>query len=270
MSKQSELAAALRWQIEAGADEAVGDVPIDRYAAARAARPAPTPAPAPAPKPSPRRPGPAPLVSAEARRAGARALAAGAGSLDELRRAVEGFDGCALKLTATNTVFADGDPSSHTMFIGEAPGAEEDRQGLPFVGLSGRLLDRMIACIGLKRGGRGRAGAYISNMLFWRPPGNRNPSADEIAACLPFVARHIELAAPKLLVLVGGTAGKTMLETTTGIMRLRGRWFEYRTPDGTTIPATPIFHPAYLLRTPAQKREAWRDLLAIKAKLDGG
>ncbi len=275
MSKQREHAAALRWQIEAGADEAVGERSVDRYAAARATKPAPAPAPTTspptsAPKQSPRRPGPAPLVSAEAQRANARTLAAEAGSLDALRQAVEGFDGCALKLTATNTVFADGDPSSDTMFIGEAPGAEEDRQGLPFVGVSGRLLDRMIACIGLTRGGQGRAGAYISNMLFWRPPGNRNPSADEIAACLPFVARHIELAAPKLLVFVGGTAAKTMLETTHGIMRLRGRWFEYQTPDGTTIPATPIFHPAYLLRSPAQKREAWRDLLAIRAKLDGG
>ncbi|MCZ6861118.1 MAG: uracil-DNA glycosylase [Alphaproteobacteria bacterium] len=266
---QGEMVAALRWQVEAGADEAVGELPIDRYAAARAAKPAPTPAPTTSPKKSPPRPAPAPLVSAEAQRANARALAAGAGSLDALRQAVEDFDGCALKLTATNTVFADGDPSSDTMFIGEAPGAEEDRQGLPFVGVSGQLLDRMIACIGLERGGQGRAGAYISNMLFWRPPGNRNPSADEIATCLPFVARHIELAAPKLLVFVGGTAAKTMLQTTTGIMRLRGRWFEYETPDGATIPATPIFHPAYLLRSPAQKREAWRDLLAIKAKLDG-
>ena len=267
--------AALRWLIEAGADEAVGENPVDRYAASRAAKavpPTPTePSPATlAPEQKPPRPAPAPLASAKARHANARELAAGAGSLEELRRTVEDFDGCALKLTATNSVFADGDPASDVMFIGEAPGAEEDRQGLPFVGLSGQLLDRMIACIGLARGGTGSAGAYITNMLFWRPPGNRNPSPDEIAACLPFVARHIELAAPKLLVFVGGTAAKTMLATTTGIMRLRGRWFEYETPDGTKIPATPIFHPAYLLRSPAQKREAWRDLLAIKAKLDEG
>jgi len=288
MSKRSEpthdeLGAALLWQIEAGADEAVGETPIDRYASARTkaaqvtpveAAPTQSPTLAPAPstseEPPPRRPAPAPLASAEAQRANARALAAAAGSLAELREAVEGFDGCALKLTATNTVFADGDPASDVMFIGEAPGADEDRQGLPFVGVSGQLLDRMITCIGLARGGQGRAGAYISNMLFWRPPGNRNPSTDEIAACLPFVARHIELAAPKILAFVGGTAAKTMLETTTGIMRLRGKWHEYRTPDGASIPAMPIFHPAYLLRSPAQKREAWRDLLAIKAKLDGG
>ena len=270
MTGQNELAAALRWQIEAGADEAVGEAPIDRYAAARAAKPVAAPAPAAPAKAPPRRPAPAPLASAEAQLASARSLAGNANTLEELRAAVEAFDGCPLKLTATNTVFADGDASSDTMFIGEAPGADEDRQGLPFVGVSGQLLDRMIACIGLQRGQPGRAGAYISNMLFWRPPGNRNPSADEIAACLPFVARHIELAAPKLLVFVGGTAAKTMLATTTGIMRLRGRWFEYETPGGTTIPATPIFHPAYLLRSPAQKREAWRDLLAIKAKLDEG
>ncbi|MHA1537495.1 MAG: uracil-DNA glycosylase [Alphaproteobacteria bacterium] len=274
---QNDLA-ALRWLIEAGADEAVGETPLDRYASARSALAQPAPAqPAPATpaqatpaEEAPRRPAPAPLVSAEARHANARELAAGAGTLDQLRQAVENFDGCALKLTATNSVFADGDPASDVMFIGEAPGAEEDRQGLPFVGVSGQLLDRMIACIGLARGGTGSAGAYITNMLFWRPPGNRNPAPDEIAACLPFVARHIELVAPRLLVFVGGTAAKTMIETTTGIMRLRGRWFDYQTPDGATIPATPIFHPAYLLRSPAQKRDAWRDLLAIRAKLDAG
>lgn len=277
VTQRSQLSAALRWQLEAGADEAIGDAPIDRYtvsakaAAAKAAlkeRPAAPPPAAPPPPPPQRTP--RPLASADAEAESAREIAAACTTLGALKAAVEAFDGCALKETATNTVFADGDPTSDVMFIGEAPGAEEDRQGLPFVGVSGQLLDRMIAYIGLTRGGTGRGGAYISNMLFWRPPGNRNPTPAEIAACLPFVYRHIELAGPKVLVFVGGTSAKTMLETTTGIMRLRGRWHDFTLPNGITLPAMPTFHPAYLLRSPAGKREAWRDLLAIQAKLDHG
>jgi len=279
VTQRSQLSAALRWQLEAGADEAIGDTPIDRYAvsakaaAAKAAlkeRPAAPPPAAPSPPPPPPQRTPRPLASADAEAESAREIAAACTTLGALKAAVEAFDGCALKETATNTVFADGDPTSDVMFIGEAPGAEEDRQGLPFVGVSGQLLDRMIAHIGLTRGGTGRGGAYISNMLFWRPPGNRNPTPAEIAACLPFVYRHIELAGPKVLVFVGGTSAKTMLETTTGIMRLRGRWHDFTLPNGITLPAMPTFHPAYLLRSPAGKREAWRDLLAIQAKLDHG
>jgi len=279
VTQRSQLSAALRWQLEAGADEAIGDAPIDRYtvsakaAAAKAAlkeRPAAPPPAAPSPPPPPPQRTPRPLASADAEAESAREIAAACTTLGALKAAVEAFDGCALKETATNTVFADGDPTSDVMFIGEAPGAEEDRQGLPFVGVSGQLLDRMIAYIGLTRGGTGRGGAYISNMLFWRPPGNRNPTPAEIAACLPFVYRHIELAGPKVLVFVGGTSAKTMLETTTGIMRLRGRWHDFTLPNGITLPAMPTFHPAYLLRSPAGKREAWRDLLAIQAKLDHG
>ena len=279
VTQRSQLSAALRWQLEAGADEAIGDAPIDRYAvsakaaAAKAAlkeRPAASPPAAPSPPPPPPQRAPRPLASADAEAESARAIAAACTTLAELKAAVSAFEGCALKETATNTVFADGDPASDVMFIGEAPGAEEDRQGLPFVGVSGQLLDRMIAHIGLKRGGTGRGGAYISNMLFWRPPGNRNPTPAEIASCLPFVHRHIELAGPKVLVFVGGTSAKTMLDTTTGIMRLRGRWHDFTLPNGITLPAMPTFHPAYLLRSPAGKREAWRDLLAIQAKLDHG
>jgi uracil-DNA glycosylase family 4 len=276
VTRRADLTAALRWQLEAGADEAIGDKPIDRYAVAAkaaAAKPAPKerqPAPSP-PPPSPQsQRAPRPLASADAEVESAREIATGCTTLAELKAAVEAFEGCALKETATNTVFADGNPASDVMFIGEAPGAEEDRQGLPFVGVSGQLLDRMIAYIGLERGGTGRGGAYISNMLFWRPPGNRNPTPAEIATCLPFVYRHIELAGPKVLVFVGGTSAKTMLDTTTGIMRLRGRWHDFTLPNGITLPALPTFHPAYLLRSPAGKREAWRDLLAIQAKLDGG
>jgi uracil-DNA glycosylase len=276
-TSHAHLTAALRWQVETGADEAIGDAPVNRYdVAARAAvtqapaerPPSPSSPPSATAPPPPR--APRPLASADAEAESARAIAAACTTLAELKAAVAAFEGCALKETATNTVFADGDPASDVMFIGEAPGAEEDRQGLPFVGVSGQLLDRMIAWIGLKRGGTGRGGAYISNMLFWRPPGNRNPTPAEIAACLPFVHRHIELAGPKVLVFVGGTSAKTMLDTTTGIMRLRGRWHDFTLPNGITLPAMPTFHPAYLLRSPAGKREAWRDLLAIQAKLDGG
>jgi DNA polymerase len=277
MASHAQLTAALRWQLEAGADETIGAAPVDRYAVAAQAAAhgvspasaAPAPVPASAPPVAPRAPAPRPLASSDAEVESAREIAANCTTLAELRAAVEAFEGCALKETATNTVFADGDPAADVMFIGEAPGADEDRQGLPFVGVSGQLLDRMIQWIGLKRGEAGRAGAYISNMLFWRPPGNRNPTPAEIAACLPFVYRHIELAGPKVLVFVGGTAAKTMLGTTTGIMRLRGRWHDFVLPNGITLPAMPTFHPAYLLRSPAGKREAWRDLLAIQRTLDG-
>ena len=150
------------------------------------------------------------------------------------------------------------------MLIGEAPGVDEDRLGLPFVGASGQLLDKMLATIGLSRA----ENVYISNILFWRPPGNRSPTTAEIAACMPFVQRHIELVKPKVLVFLGGTAAKTMLDTTDGIMRLRGRWFNYDAEGlETSIPALPILHPAFLLRQPAQKQEAWRDLLTLKSKL---
>ena len=150
------------------------------------------------------------------------------------------------------------------MFIGEAPGVDEDRQGLPFVGASGQLLNRMLSALG-----RERTSIYISNILFWRPPGNRSPTAAETAACLPFVQRHIELARPKVLVFLGGSSAKTMLDRTEGIMRLRGKWFDYMSEElGTPIPAMPTFHPAFLLRQSAQKREAWRDFLAIQEKLE--
>lgn len=269
----SAAAEMLRLQVEWGADDAIAEAPVDRYAVSSApavarteAPPAPVaePAPAPAARPAAR------LEPSERIVADAREIAAGCETLDALRAAVEAFDGCVLKKTAMNTVFADGDPGADVMFIGEAPGADEDRQGKPFVGVSGQLLDRMIGWIGLARSNN----AYITNMLFWRPPGNRNPSPEEIAICRPFVERHIELLAPKLLIFVGGTSAKTMLDRTEGIMRLRGRWYPYRTAameaaGAAPVEATAMFHPAYLLRSPAQKRETWRDLLAIKAKLAG-
>jgi len=188
-------------------------------------------------------------------------LAANASTLDELRAAIENFEGCALKATAMRTVFADGNPQARIMFVGEGPGAEEDREGLPFVGRSGKLLDRMIAAIGLDR-----TSAYIANIIPWRPPGNRTPTPQESAICLPFIRRQIELADPDILVCLGGPSATTLLELKEGITRTRGRWFEFDTGK-RKIKAIALFHPAYLLRSPAHKKLAWQDLLAIKKAL---
>jgi DNA polymerase len=203
-----------------------------------------------------------PLGTSEAT-ATARELAAGAKTLDELKDAIAGFEGLSLKATATNLVFADGNPESRLMLIGEAPGAEEDRRGLPFVGASGQLLDRMLAAIG-----HDRTNCYITNIVNWRPPGNRKPSPAEMTLCLPFIERHIALINPALIVLLGDTAAKTLTNRTDGITRLRGKWFTWPKPDDAgTIPVLPTFHPAFLLRSPGQKREAWMDLLTAKRKL---
>jgi len=269
---RDDALAALKWQLELGADEATGDEPVDRCAAPRpgpkaAARPAPTPArDLPPAQPPLWQPEPEPLESAEAALASARELAVSANTLPELKAALEAFEGCPLKATAMNLVFADGNPDGRVMMIGEAPGADEDRQGLPFVGVSGRLLDRMLACIGLDR-----SSTYITNMLFWRPPGNRTPTAAEIASCLPFTERHIELVAPDYLVLVGGMAAKNLLARSEGILKLRGHWRPYQHSGmPRPIPALPTLHPAYLLRQPQQKRLAWRDLLSLRRALATG
>lgn len=194
----------------------------------------------------------------------AREAAGSVATLDDLRAALQAFDGInSLRQHATNLVFADGNPAAPVMLVGEAPGADEDRIGKPFVGVSGQLLDRMMASIGLDR-----TGFYITNTCFWRPPGNRKPTEAELVAQAPFVRRHIELINPKILVLVGASAAHTLLGTQDGITRLRGRWFEYASPGlAAPIPALPIFHPAFLLRQPAQKRETWVDLLKLKARL---
>jgi len=263
---RDNMLAALTWQIGAGADEAIGNAPINRLAPSR--RPTPVPAAtAPAAAAVPVKAGPAPaLVSNDAALASARTLATGAGTLEALRAALGVFDGCPLKQTAMNLVFADGNPLAKLMVIGEGPGAEEDRQGLPFVGVSGQLLDRMLACIGLDR-----TKVYITNVLFWRPPGNRTPTPSEIAACLPFVERHIELIDPDYLLLVGGISAKTLLGRSEGILKLRGRWAHYQHVGlARPIPALASLHPAYLLRQPAQKRLAWRDLLALQAAMRSG
>jgi DNA polymerase len=194
----------------------------------------------------------------------ARALAAQADSVAALAALIAGFDDCPLKRTATNTVFVDGNPSAPVLIIGEAPGADEDRLGKPFVGRAGQLLDRMLAAISLDR-----TQVQITNVIYWRPPGNRKPTAAEIATCLPFVFRHIVLSRPKVLVLAGGTAASALLPLTEGITRLRGRWFDLAIPGlDDPVPTLPMFHPAFLLRAPERKRDAWRDLLALKSRLD--
>jgi uracil-DNA glycosylase family 4 len=278
---RSDAAAVLAWLVSVGADEAIADAPIDRFrAVARQlhdaqASPPPTLPPqgggariyederAPFVPPAPPTANPnIPLGTPEAA-ATARELAAAAQTLDELKDAIAKFEGLSLKATATNLVFADGNPQARLMLIGEAPGAEEDRRGLPFVGASGQLLDRMLAAISYDR-----TSCYITNIVNWRPPGNRKPSPAEMTLCLPFIERHIALINPALIVLLGDTAAKTLTNRTEGITRLRGKWFTWPRPDGNgTIPVLPTFHPAFLLRSPSQKREAWMDLLTAKRKL---
>jgi DNA polymerase len=246
------LAEALRLQIEWGADEALLETPQNRLAAAP--KPPPPRALAPALPPGP----------AEAAR-----IAAGCATLEALRAALENFTGCALRDTATQLVFADGAEAAKLVFVGEAPGAEEDRGGRPFIGPAGQLLDRMLASIGLDR-----SLVRIVNTVPWRPPGNRAPAESEIAVCLPFLHRHIALVRPAGLVLLGAVAAKAMLPPSvgsTGIRRLRGRWQSLDVPGmAGPVPALPTYHPAYLLRTPAAKRESWHDLIALRQWLNDG
>ncbi|MEO0548357.1 MAG: uracil-DNA glycosylase [Pseudomonadota bacterium] len=193
----------------------------------------------------------------------AEVLAAGANSLTELKAAIEGFDGCPLKKLCEKTVVYDGTEGASVMVLGEGPGGQEDRLGLPFVGKAGQLLDRMLAAIQLDR----KTNAFISNVNYWRPPGNRNPEADELAVCRPFVDRMVDLAQPKIIFAMGGVAAKSLLDTKTGITRLRGREHDFETPVGTRVPLIPMFHPAYLLRRAPDKSRAWRDLLLAQARL---
>ena len=190
-------------------------------------------------------------------------LALNCKSLEELEDTIRDFDECALKKTSANTVFSSGSIDSRVMFVGEAPGAEEDREGRPFVGASGRLFDKMLASIGIIRDK-----VYITNTIFWRPPGNRRPTGAEVAQCLPFLQRQIELVRPDILVPLGGSASQTLLKVDLGITLLRGRWHEYTLCDNSKIVTLPMFHPAYLLRSPVHKREAWRDMLALSDKLN--
>lgn len=263
----------MRWYLNTGVDETISDLPVDRFVEVPVApvRMADSSAPertsatsAESEKAASRQTSGTDLPKgAEAAIHDAVGLAAAANSVADLHAALEGFDGCALKKTATNLVFTDGNPEARILFIGEGPGADEDRQGLPFVGPSGRLLDRMLASVGLDR-----EKVLIANTVFWRPPGNRTPTTAEIAICMPFVERLIEVVDPQILVALGGAAAKTLLAQSQGIGRLRGKWYSYSTPRlPAPIDATAMFHPAYLLRSPAQKREAWRDLIMIKQKI---
>ena len=285
--------ALLQWQIEMGADEAIGVEALNRLAPANLRPDSPPPereeissgasrqhlpprpvgegrgGGAPTPKvttsrqPASVAPPRALTESAAEPALSARTLAAQAQTVEQLAAIVAGFDACPLRRTATNTVFADGNPAAPIMIVGEAPGADEDRIGKPFVGRAGQLLDKMLTAIGLDR-----SGVQITNVIYWRPPGNRKPTAAEIASCLPFVFRHIVLSRPKVLVLAGGTAASSLLDVGDGITRLRGRWFDLAVPGlDAKLPTLPMFHPAFLLRSPERKREAWRDLLALKAKL---
>ncbi|MCY4591833.1 MAG: uracil-DNA glycosylase [Alphaproteobacteria bacterium] len=260
----SEPAAAqqdvmLEWARDAGIDEVLEEFPIDRFARSRTPRPRAHPA---RPQPAAPRAEQAPHTASAL--ADARARAGSAGSLAELREALAGFDGCGLKLTATNLVFGSGTPGAAVMLIGEAPGADEDRTGEPFVGASGRLLTRMLASIGLQRDD-----VYITNILPWRPPGNRQPNTFEREVCLPFLHRHVELVGPRFMVMLGGTAANTLLKRDGSISRMRGRWYDFRgRGSGDPVPALATFHPSYLLRSPERKAEAWKDMLAIRARLD--
>lgn len=253
--------AALSWQMDLGADEAIGDAPVDRYAlAAKPAVKAPVklgPGSNLAPLEA------APVIPQVTQTAPdiARLMAEDCATLDALRNAMGTFEHCALKKGARNLVFADGNPAAKVMVIGEAPGRDEDLQGKPFVGRAGQLLDKMFAAIDLARTGEGDAALYITNVMPWRPPQNRDPEPDEIAMMLPFLARHVELAAPEVIVLMGNTACKAVLGRA-GITRLRGQWTQ-----GFDLPVMPMFHPAALLRDGLKKREAWADLLAIRERL---
>lgn len=255
---------------QAGVDEVISPLPHNRFHEIEdtltllpASASLPTPAPPSPPQEEERHYGQtAPLLSPKVVLEKATSSAHAAQTLAELKAGLTAFEGCALKYTATNLVFGDGNPQARIMLIGEAPGADEDRQGLPFVGQSGQLLDKMFATIGLTR-----ENFYITNIIPWRPPGNRQPTPAEAEACLPFVRRHIDLVRPDFLILVGGTATKTLLGGRDGIMRLRGNWKDYTSDAGKKMKVIAIFHPAYLLRSPGQKREVWLDLIKIKHSL---
>jgi uracil-DNA glycosylase len=257
----------LAFYLEAGVDCALSEDPVNRISDPeraldlKTASPAVEASPARSIRPAPAAPVAELSPAPEAAIVSAREQARTAVSLDVLRSLLEQFDGCALKSTATRLVFADGNPKARIMFVGEAPGREEDIEGLPFVGRSGKLLDRMIAAIGLDR-----SKAYIANVIPWRPPGNRTPTPQETQICLPFIQRQIELVDPDILVTLGNPSTQTLLSTREGIMKTRGRWFEYDT--GTrVIRAIATFHPAYLLRSPSYKRLSWQDLRAIAKAL---
>ncbi|SRR5665213_375551 len=284
----------LAWLVEAGADEAVGDEPVNRLVArsnppleggskrdairndsVRTGGANVPPSHAPSPKNSSLRSNFSTIPQGEGRKSAqastlvegdaisrAMEVASTANTLAELKAALEAFEGSNLKKLATNTVFADGVPDRRIMFIGEAPGRDEDKIGLPFVGRAGQLLDKMMASINLSR----KTNAYITNVINWRPPENRDPSPEEAAICLPFLRRHIELVNPGIIILLGAVAARHVIGKTDGVMRLRGKWLDYHV-NGRMVPVMPTLHPAYLLRRAADKKLAWRDLQSIEGKI---
>ena len=244
------MVSLLQWYEDSGVDETISDETLNWFALAT------TPKSAPVIQATP-------VASVEQIAREAETRAGNCDNLSALHDAIRNFEGCRLKNTATHTVFSSGNPESAIMLIGDAPGAEEDRQGTPFIGENGLLLDKMFAAIGKSR----ENDFYITNILPWRPPGNRAPTSDEITICLPFIKRHIELFNPKLIVLLGGIATNSLLNTEQGITRLRGKWKEYDL-GGVKIPTGPLFHPGYLVKQPKAKRDTWADLLALKARIE--
>ena len=277
---QAEIIDMLRQHVQAGCTDVLAEAPVDQFAAApqidtpqsappQGAPPQTAPPQSKAPTASPTA-SPiakpvtttAPAMGDDEAIAAATALAEKADTLAALKDAMQGFDGCALKTTAKNLVFSDGIADAKIMIIGEAPGQDEDRQGKPFVGNAGQMLDQMLAAIGLSRA----ENVNISYIVPWRPPGNRTPTLDEIAICKPFITRHIELVQPDILLLVGNISNKTLLDTSTGITKLRGQWHDYALGD-KTAQALPMLHPAYVLRRPETKKDVWADLCALKKVL---
>lgn len=260
LDNPAELLSILDWYRAAGVDTALAEEPVNRLAPHRAAATPGRSSVAKGQEPAPNAPAPAIVLDADP--AQARALAAAATTLAELEAILRAYDGCGLKARATQLVFADGNPEAEIMLVGEGPGGEEDRLGKPFVGRAGQLLDRMLFAIGLDR-----SSVYIANTVPWRPPGNRNPTPQEIALCQPFLHRQIELVGPRYLVALGAVAAQSLFGVSAGISRLRGQWRDL-TVGTHSLRALATLHPAYLLRVPAQKAQAWRDMLELRRSLD--
>lgn len=257
------LTHALKWQVDHGVDVILLDTPIDKTA------PPPMPTRNTLPSPVTEKTETKPLMGAADAIIQAQKLAEACQTLEELSAAISAFDGLSLKKTATNMVFAAGDTDSDIMVVGDAPAADDDIQGTPFVGEDGKLLDKILASIGLSRTPENdQRGAYLTNMLNWRPPGNRTPTESEIAITLPFIERHIALVAPKILILCGGVAGKALMRRNESISKLRGALHDYQTPNGPVVKAMTTYHPAYLLRTPAQKKAVWADMLMLQDHIE--
>lgn len=278
-SKRSKLLAALKWQIDIGVDESIGNRPFNRFNQIVPNKKEPKNIDITTNTNQGSQSPVVPqqntdnlskqLMTKEAINTSANSLANDSLDLINLKNNLAAFDGCSLKKTATNLVFGQGQENANVMLIGEAPGRHEDRQGTPFIGPSGQLLDEMLSYIGLNR----EKNIYLTNIIPWRPPGNRQPTDAEIISCLPFLCQHIALVKPRILVFLGGTSAKTLLESNEGITKLRGKWYDYKSSylkktGIQSIPAIATLHPAYLLRQPAQKRSAWKDLLSIRERLN--